>query len=234
MEIIMKKQILKVVILAIVAATLITGAILVVNSAAVAPADGVSFSKGALTTMDSNITVSDNMTIETEFWMSHSKSTYKPTSQVTLLSNFGDNGVNAGKAAYRVDITQSGNIQFWTRSYGQYLFDKELICSYMYDEDGNSAFVKLAITLDVDDYTENGTTYYGKLTLYINGEAKQTLGATKSGIKPGVFSTLEPLCIGGDYRIGTKESDVNTRAFTGKMKNISIYSDLRFCRRLCR
>ncbi|MBR2454241.1 MAG: hypothetical protein IKB35_04480, partial [Clostridia bacterium] len=166
-------------------ASLIPVTVLSVSAAtASAPDGGISFNKGALHKMDDNLTISNSMTIEAEFWMSHDKNTFKPTSQVTLLSNFGDNGVNAGKAAYRVDITQSGNIQFWTRSYGQYIFNQELICQYMYDDQGNSTFVKIAIVADVEDYTEGGTTHYGKFTLYINGVAKQSLPATKSGIKP--------------------------------------------------
>ena len=224
----MKKRIISFVLALIMVVSLLLMTFITSSAAkAPAPEGGMTFKNDALVTMDKNITVSDNMTIEAEFWMSHDQSTYKPTSQVTLLSNFGDNGINAGKAAYRVDITQSGNIQFWTRSYGQYLFNSELICSYMYDEDGNSTFVKIAIVIDVADYTDENGSYYGKLTLYINGEAKQSIGATKSGIKPGVFTTLAPLCIGGDYRIGSSASEVNTRAFTGRMKNLTIYSDMR-------
>ena len=91
-------------------------------------------------------------------------------------------------------------------------------------------YVNISLVIDVEDIFDevtNQVKYTGKLSLYFNGVKVDEILTTHDHIKGLAFSTVEPLCVGGDWRIGTKESEVNSRYFRGMLKNITVYSDIR-------
>ena len=216
-----KKKIIAIISSVVMIATLIC-AMAMISSAATfeLPDEGMSFQRDTVYQMYENLTVSEDLTIETEFWINPAPN--DNTRYGAMISNVVTNPSSSQKQ-YMLEMYSFGRLRFWTDDVNYYLFNYDIRTAVT-----QSKFVKAAITVDV--YTTattvtqaDGTTVtaYGAVSLYIDGEYKETVYATSKKFVPGWFSTSTPLCIGGDKR------DNNPYSFMGAIKNVTLYSDVR-------
>lgn len=128
------------------------------------------------------------------------------------------------------EIESNGRVRFFTSKNGQIYFDddgtrkdpadgktqttsneKYNIFDYMTD----GQFVKIAVVMDA-------ATLKGKL--YLNGVEKAEYQLAQdnreyiTALNDGYFTTVENLCLGGDYR------EDNSQYFKGSIKNVALYS----------
>ncbi|MBR2432383.1 MAG: hypothetical protein IKB23_05645, partial [Clostridia bacterium] len=154
-------------------------------SAATMPGEGMTFTADKLWALQKNITIKEQITFEAEVWIDQSNAR-----QGIILGNYGE-GDNKIDRMYGLAVHQNGIVRLYTNKAGDYSFKYDLRTATQ-----NGEFAKIAVTVDCADFTEGGTTYTGKLSLYVNGEFKETIKTTDADMKSGWFTTLEPLGVG--------------------------------------
>ena len=242
--------------LAMISAVIMVTAIVVImtigaGAATTPPSEGMAFGTDALYEMYKPVQIDEDLTIESEVWIDPSSSNGFRGGKI--VSNYVDNNNAYGAPTlpdkrFTIDLSTYGNVRLWTDDLGECVFNEFDVRKVTTDD----RFVKIAVTINVlkaNDtstvYTyenldenkdangntmyvyknENGVNVYCEATLYINGEAKQTGELTNAKCVPGWFTLDTPLCIGGDYRYWNGK--YNNEYFKGKIKNVTLYSDIR-------
>jgi len=178
-------------------------------SAATAPKEGMKFSTEAYYELEDKLSLPGSFTMETTLWIPcDDKDTNRPG---IVLGNYSDDESQGGsKNTYGLEMYTFGNVRLYNQAGAGVVFEKVDIREYT-GTTSSPKFVDIAVTVDTDAHTA---------TLYVNGVAMETIANSK--IKAGVYNAAEKtLCVGGDRRIG------NTRAFTGAIKDITVYGDIR-------
>lgn len=247
----MKKKMLAM-ISAVIMVTAIVATMTIGAGAAMAlPEEGMAFTTDALYEMNNVVQIAEDLTVESEVWIDPTSSDGFRGGKI--VSNYVDNNNAYGapkvpQRRFTVDLSSYGNVRLWTDDLGECVFDAFDIRTAV----TSTEFVNIAITLNVlkandsstvytyanlnENKDENGNTIYVyenkdgasvycEVTLYINGEAKQTKELTNAKCVPGWFTLDTPLCIGGDYRYWNGK--YNNEYFKGKIKNVTLYSDIR-------
>ncbi|MBQ3015996.1 MAG: metallophosphoesterase, partial [Clostridia bacterium] len=242
----------KALILSLLIIVVIASAVAITASAAVAlPEEGMSFDADALYEMYKVLQIDEDLTIESELWIDPTSSNGFRGGK--LVSNYVDNNNAYGASVvpqrrFTVDLFSNGNVRLWTDDLGECVFNGFDIRTAV----TKTEFVNIAITLNVLNTSDSSTVYtyanldenkdangntmyvytnedgknvYCEATLYINGEAKQTMELTNAKCVPGWFTLDTPLCVGGDYRYWSGR--YNHEYFKGKIKNLTLYSDIR-------
>ena len=185
--------------------------VLAVVSFAAEPNVGMDFDdKSYFYEMTNVVKPQGSITIEAEVWIAYN--TKDNTRSGVILGNYSDDYDRYGdnKGSYGLELYNNGNVRFYTRNSGNYVFTGYDIRKDMGTADAPK-FAKIAVVAD---------TVNNRVTLYVNGEQKATM--TDSRIKAGAFSAFSnSLCLGGDRRIG------NGQNFKGEIKNVTMYSDVR-------
>ena len=226
-------------------------AMAIVSSAATAvPEEGMAFEQDVVYEMYNIAQIDEDFTIESELWIDPTSSDgYRGGIIVSDYMNYADE-FESGVVPFRrvaLELYKNGRVRFWTDDAG--------VCEFEFDVRtaiNGSEFINIAVTVNVlkpnntgvaytyENLNENkdadgstiytyknqsGETVYGEVTLYIDGEAKQTMTITDETCAPGWFTLDSTLWVGGDHRLSS--GIYNGEYFKGKMKNLTIYTDLR-------
>lgn len=143
------------------------------------------------------------ITIETEIWFDPNTSN---TSRVGAV--FGNYRDNSQATCLSLEIHQYGRVRVYTNHAGDIKFDEDLR-KYMGTSDAPT-FAKVAVVINATKQT---------VSLYVNGEEKQTVSNTK--LTSGELVLADKFILGGDLRSG------NSQYFKGSIGSLAMWSDAR-------
>ena len=180
------------------------------------PNEGMTFDSDVLYQMPEIIRPAGSITLEAEVWIS--PDTTDNTRPGVILGNYSEAAGTSGD--YGLELHRNGFVRLYVRN-ADCMFDASTALSGVSADEldirnyvgtaNDPKFVKITVVADTTAH---------KAILYINGKA--VAEKKQNNLVDGVFAkSLTPHSVGGDIRSG------NTCYFTGVVKNLGVYSDIR-------
>lgn len=217
----MKKRIIGLLLLVAMIVSTLSALGVTVGATSPTTSEGMAFTAGELHRIPYRLDVTtpetgdEAITFEAEIFIPYDKR----TSRCGVIMGTYDDGLTPGIG---FEIQNNGRVRVYTDSFGQVHFDDDgkrstaantsyNIFDYM-GGDSEALFVKIAVIVNV-------TTK--KASLYFNGEYQTEYSFEGGTPSAGCLKAYKSFCIGGDYRTN------NSQYFAGRIKNITLYSDVR-------
>lgn len=157
--------------------------------------------------MKDKISAPGSFTIEAEVWIPYNTKDNNRTG--VIIGNYCDEPNVENGRSFGLELYNNGAVRLYSRHFNDNKFSYDIRKDM--GTSSSPTFAKITVV---------GDTVNKKLYLYVNGELKETKSCNK--LVDGVMTNLsDTLCVGGDRRVG------NAQNFKGKIKNVTMYSDIR-------